>query len=77
MGKFNSINISFKSSADVSLLKKIKALGGKYNRLKDWVVEDDNLKWDDKYLNLIGIENLFGDTAEKVVETIVSKIFSD
>ena len=69
-----SINISFKSSNKVPLLKKIKALGGKYNRLKDWVVESGDLKWDDKYLNLIEVENLFGDTAEKVVENIISKI---
>ena len=69
-----SINISFKASKDVPLLKKIKALGGKYNRLKDWVVESGDLKWDDKYLNLIEVENLFGDTAEQVVENIISKI---
>ncbi|MCP4670554.1 MAG: SIS domain-containing protein [Desulfobacula sp.] len=69
-----SINISFKTSKDVPLLKKIKALGGKYNRLKDWILEGDDLKWDDKYLNLIEVENLFGDTAEKVVENIISKI---
>ncbi len=69
-----SINISFKSSKEVPLLKKIKALGGKYNRLKDWVVESGDLKWDDKYLNLIEVENLFGDTAEKVVENIITKI---
>ena len=69
-----SINISFKTSKDVPLLKKIKALGGKYNRLKDWIVESDDLTWDDKYLNLIEVENLFGDTAEKVVESIISKL---
>ena len=69
-----SINISFKTSNNVPLLKKIKALGGKYNRLKDWILESDDLKWDDKYLNLIEVENLFGDTAEKVVDNIISKI---
>ncbi|WP_299981670.1 SIS domain-containing protein [Desulfobacula sp.] len=69
-----SLNISFKTSSDVSLLKKIKALGGKYNRLKDWVLESDNIQWDDKYLNLVEVETLFGDTAEKVVEKIISKI---
>ncbi len=69
-----SINISFKTSSNVPLLKKIKALGGKYNRLKDWILESDDLQWDDKYLNLIEVENLFGDTAEKVVDNIISKI---
>ncbi len=69
-----SINIEFKASDDVALLKKIKALGGKYNRLKDWILESDNFKWDEKYLNLIDVETLFGDTAEKVVEKILNKI---
>jgi len=69
-----SLNISFKTSSDVPLLKKIKALGGKYNRLKDWILESDNIQWDDKYLNLVEVETLFGDTAEKVVEKIISKI---
>lgn len=69
-----SLNISFKSSDDVPLLKKIKALGGKYNRLKDWILESDSLQWDDKYLNLVEVETLFGDTAEKVVEKIIDRI---
>ncbi|MDA3788894.1 MAG: SIS domain-containing protein [Desulfobacula sp.] len=69
-----SLNISFKTSSEVPLLKKIKALGGKYNRLKDWILESDSIKWDDKYLNLVEVETLFGDTAEKVVEQIIDKI---
>ncbi len=69
-----SLNINFKPSKEVPLLKKIKALGGKYNRLKDWILESDNIKWDDKYLNLVEVETLFGDTAEKVVEQIINKI---
>jgi len=69
-----SLNISFKPSNEVPLLKKIKALGGKYNRLKDWILESDNIKWDDKYLNLVEVETLFGDTAEKAVEKIIDKI---
>ncbi|MBU1343636.1 MAG: SIS domain-containing protein [Proteobacteria bacterium] len=69
-----SLNISFKTSNEVPLLKKIKALGGKYNRLKDWILESDNLQWDDKYLNLIEVETLFGDTAETVVEKILEKM---
>ena len=69
-----SLNITFKPSSDVPLLKKIKALGGKYNRLKDWILESDNFQWDDRYLNLVEVETLFGDTAEKVVEKILDKI---
>ncbi|MCP3873223.1 MAG: SIS domain-containing protein [Desulfobacteraceae bacterium] len=69
-----SLNINFKSSDNLPLLKKIKALGGKYNRLKDWILESDNFQWDDRYLNLVDVETLFGDTAEKVVEKIIKKI---
>lgn len=69
-----SLNINFKSSSEVPLLKKIKALGGKYNRLKDWILESDNFQWDDSYLNLVDVETLFGETAETVVEKIIHKI---
>jgi glucosamine--fructose-6-phosphate aminotransferase (isomerizing) len=69
-----SLNIAFKSTGDVTLLKKIKALGGKYTRLKDWILESKNVAWDDKYLNLVDIETLFGATAEQAVEAIVEKL---
>ncbi len=69
-----SLNVAFKSSKEISLLKKIKALGGKYTRLKDWVLESKATQWDDKFLNLVDVETLFGDTAEKVVDAIISKL---
>jgi glucosamine--fructose-6-phosphate aminotransferase (isomerizing) len=69
-----SLNVEFKPSESVSLLKKIKALGGKYPRLKDWILESENITWDDKYLNLVPVETLFGDTAEQVVAAIIKKI---
>lgn len=69
-----SLNIVYKPSNDVPLLKKIKALGGKYNRLKDWILESDNVQWDDRYLNLVDVETLFGETAEQAVEKILYKI---
>ena len=69
-----SLNITFKTSKDLPLLKKIKALGGKYNRLKDYILESDTIQWDDKYLNLLEVETLFGDTAETVVEKLISRI---
>ena len=69
-----SLNLTFKPSESVSLLKKIKALGGKYTRLKDWILESENISWDDKYLNLVPVETLFGDTAEQVVAAIIKKI---
>jgi glutamine---fructose-6-phosphate transaminase (isomerizing) len=69
-----SLNVDFKPSESVSLLKKIKALGGKYPRLKDWILESENVQWDDKFLNLVPVETLFGDTAEQVVAAITEKI---
>ena len=69
-----SLNVCFKRSEDVSLLKKIKALGGKYTRLKDWVLESENIQWDDKFLNLVDVETLFGATAEQVVATILERL---
>lgn len=69
-----SLNIAFKSSEEVTLLKKIKALGGKYTRLKDWILESKNVAWDDKYLNLVDIETLFGATAERAVAEIIEKL---
>ncbi len=68
-----SLNVEFKPSESVSLLKKIKALGGKYTRLKDWILESETIEWDDKYLNLVPVETLFGDTAEQVVAAIIKK----
>ncbi len=69
-----SLNIEFKLSDQMPLLKKIKALGGKYNRLKDWILENDNIAWDDRYLNLVEVETLFGDTAESAVAQIIERI---
>lgn len=65
-----SLHVSFKSVKEVSLLKRIKALGGKYTRIKDLCLESSRPEWDDKLLDLIKIENLFGDSAEKIVEEL-------
>lgn len=68
-----SIHVSFKESAQVSLLNKIKALGGKYTRIKDIILETDVLKWDDTLLDLVDIETLFGDSGEKIAEAIMNR----
>ncbi|MEA1967108.1 MAG: SIS domain-containing protein, partial [Thermodesulfobacteriota bacterium] len=65
-----SLHVSFKAVSQVSLLKRIKALGGKYTRIKDLCLESNEIKWDDKLLDLVKIENLFGDSAEKIVEEL-------
>ena len=64
------LNISFK--ADASLSVKKKALGGKGERIKN-IVQENNVVWRDEYLELIDIKDLFGRSAEKVAETIVAR----
>lgn len=68
-----SLNVGFKAANEVSLLKKIKALGGKHARIKDTILESSRLKWDDKLLDLVSIETLFGDSAEKIAEQIEAR----
>ena len=64
-------NVAFKK--EVELQKKIDALGGKYHHIKH-LVEETSLIWRDEYFDLLGIEELFGMSAEKIAEAIVSKI---
>ncbi|MCK5313217.1 MAG: SIS domain-containing protein, partial [Desulfobacteraceae bacterium] len=68
-----SLEINFKNDSEVTLLKKIKGLGGKFTRIKDLVLESANIKWDDKLLNLVTVEELFGDPAEITAESIIKK----
>ena len=65
------LNISFKDH--VPLTVKIKALGGKYERIKN-IVQESSLPWDDTYIERIEMKQLFGISAEKIGELIVSQI---
>lgn len=65
------LNISFKEY--VPLAVKIKALGGKYERIKN-IVQENSVKWDDEYLELVEMKALFGISAEKIGEFIVSRV---
>jgi glucosamine--fructose-6-phosphate aminotransferase (isomerizing) len=62
-------NVGFKKQ--VELQKKVDALGGKYHHIKH-LVEETSLAWQDKYLEMLQIERLFGVSAEKIAEAIVS-----
>jgi glucosamine--fructose-6-phosphate aminotransferase (isomerizing) len=64
------LNISFREGVHLNL--KIKALGGKYDNIKS-IVQENSLTWDDNYLDRIDIKELFGVSAEKIAESIVSK----
>ncbi len=63
------LNISF--IENVPLAVKIKALGGKYERIKN-IVQENSVKWDDGHLELVEMKALFGISAEKIGEFIVS-----
>ena len=63
------LNIAFKK--EVPLATRIKALGGKYEHIKN-IVQENSIAWDDNYLETVEIEELFGRSAEKIGEFIVS-----
>ncbi|MBU4345115.1 MAG: SIS domain-containing protein [Proteobacteria bacterium] len=68
------LHISFKE--DVSISTKIKALGGKYERIKN-IVQENSVAWDKQYIELVDMRNLFGLSAEKIGELIVSSLKKD
>jgi glutamine---fructose-6-phosphate transaminase (isomerizing) len=62
------LNISFKESVELSV--KTKALGGKYEHIQN-IVQENSVEWDDRFLELVDMKSLFGDSAEKIGEFIV------
>ena len=63
------LNVGFKKEMD--LPKKVKALGDKFTHIKN-IVEETDLSWQDDYINLLDVEELFGNSAEKIAEFIIS-----
>ncbi len=63
------LNVGFKKEID--LPKKVKALGDRLTHIKN-IVEETDLSWQDAYLNLLDVEELFGNSAEKIAEFIIS-----
>jgi len=64
------LNIGFQAA--VPLPNRIKALGGKYEHIRS-IVQENNVAWEDRLLDLIEMEELFGRSAEKIGERIVSQ----
>ncbi len=64
------LNIAFRQ--EVALPVKIRALGGKYERIKN-IVQENSVPWDDRYLDDVPIDELFGRSAEKIGEFIVGR----
>ncbi|MFO7715947.1 SIS domain-containing protein [Desulfosarcina sp.] len=63
------LNIGFKEA--IPLEKKIKALGGKYEHIKN-IVQENSVPWADDYLNAVAVDDLFGWSAEKLAEAMVA-----
>jgi glucosamine--fructose-6-phosphate aminotransferase (isomerizing) len=63
------LNVGFKKEMD--LPKKLKALGDKSTHIKN-IVEEADLSWQDDYINLLDVGELFGTSAEKIAELIIS-----
>jgi len=58
---------------DVSLPSKVKALGGKHEHIKN-LVQENNIIWEDNFLELVDMAELFGWSAEKVAESLIVKL---
>ena len=67
-------NISFKEV--VSLSVKAKALGGKYEHIKN-IVQENSIPWEDRYLDQVKMKALFGISAEKIAELMVTQVASE
>jgi glutamine---fructose-6-phosphate transaminase (isomerizing) len=65
------LHIAFKEQTPLPV--KIKALGGKHERIKN-IVQETSSPWDDAYLEWVRMEDLFGQSAEKTAEFIISRI---
>ncbi len=64
------LNIGFKEA--IPLDKKIKALGGKYEHIKN-IVQENSVPWADDYLDEVAVDDLFGRSAEKLAEAMVAR----
>jgi glucosamine--fructose-6-phosphate aminotransferase (isomerizing) len=65
------LNVALKEN--VSLAVKIRALGGKYEHIKN-IVQENNVAWQDAYLNLMEMDSLFGKSAEKIAEFVIGHL---
>ena len=64
------LNFGFKEA--IPLTTKIKALGGKYEHIKN-IVQENSVAWSDAYLDDVPVDDLFGWSAEKLAEAMVGR----
>jgi glucosamine--fructose-6-phosphate aminotransferase (isomerizing) len=65
------LDVGFNKDAELS--KKVLALGEKGTHIRN-IVEETGLAWADDYLNLVPIQELFGNSAEKTAEFIIASV---
>jgi len=65
------LHVNFKEN--IPLGAKIKALGGKYEHIQN-IVQENSITWEDQLLELVEVQELFGRSAEKVSEFIISHV---
>ena len=65
------LEVSFRENVPLDV--KIKALGGKYEHIVN-TVQEHSVPWDDKLLEHVEISELFGKSAEKIGDFIVSSL---
>jgi glucosamine--fructose-6-phosphate aminotransferase (isomerizing) len=65
------LHIGFKET--ISLPDKVRALGGKYEHIKN-LVQENSIAWKDDLLERVETSFLFGRSAEKISEAIVSEV---
>lgn len=65
------LHIRFREEVPLDL--KIRALGGKFENIKN-IVQENSVPWKDEHLEGLPIEELFGRSAEKIAEAIVARV---
>jgi glucosamine--fructose-6-phosphate aminotransferase (isomerizing) len=64
------LHIAFKDR--IPLTQKVRALGGKYEHIKN-IVQENSISWEDALLDPVPVDELFGRSAEKIAESIVAR----
>ncbi|MCG8472040.1 MAG: SIS domain-containing protein [Desulfobacterales bacterium] len=67
-----SLNVTFKKGR-IPLHIKSKALGGKHERIRN-IMQERGFTWDDAFMDLLPVDQLFGLSAEKIGEAMAQAI---
>jgi glucosamine--fructose-6-phosphate aminotransferase (isomerizing) len=69
----NLLLLNFTVKEQIALNDKVKALGGKYEHIKN-IVQENSQSWQDTHLEMLPTDDLFGKSAEKIGEFIVAEL---